>query len=315
VAATGQGVARAAGPLVTLAGVSGDDDLRWASLGDADFDDLVRLAAVCLGADGGLPLAAEPGFLRRRWAADGTASRAGRDATGGLVAAAAVRPTTGAGGATVTVLVDPQARPRGYAAELLDWGLAEAARRDGPVTVETESLTAAQADLFASRGLGQVFAEDVMRIDLTLPVPAAVWPSGTTLREWTAGTAPRFFAVYEASFRERPGFPGEPAGTWISDVADDGEFRPGWSVLAEVPGIGDAGFVTGAVGWILQVGVVPGARGKGLGAALIRESLGRMVADGAVEAWLDVNVNNAAIGLYRRLGFRVAGRRARYQRI
>ena len=60
-----------------------------------------------------------------------------------------------------------QIRPRGYAAELLDWGLAEAARRDGPVTVETESLTSAQAELFAARGLRQVFAEDVMRIDLT----------------------------------------------------------------------------------------------------------------------------------------------------
>lgn len=301
--------------MATLTGVSGDDELTWAPLGDADFDDLVALATACLGADGGLPIAAEPGFLRRRWAADGTASRAGRDAKGALVAAAAVRPTTDGEGAMVTVLVDPEVRPRGYAAELLDWGLEEAARRDGPVTVETESLTPAQEELFAARGLAQVFAEDVMRIDLTQPVPAAVWPPGTTLLEWTAGTAPRFFAVYEAAFRERPGFPGMPAEEWISDVADDEEFRPGWSVLAEVPGLGDAGFVTGAVGWIVQVGVRPAARGNGLGAALIREALGRMISAGAVEAWLDVNVDNAAIGLYRRLGFRVDGRRARYQRI
>jgi len=297
----------------TLSGVS-DEHVTWVPLGDADFDDLVALAAACLGADGGLPIAAEPGFLRRRWAADGTASRAGRDAEGVLVAAAAVRPTTAAGGATVTVLVDPEIRPRGYAAELLDWGLEEAARRDGPVTVETESLTSAQAELFAARGLVQMFAEDVMRIDLTQPVPAAVWPEGTTLREWSAETAPRFFAVYEAAFRERPGFPGVPAAEWISDVSDEEDFRPGWSVLAEVPGIGDAGFVTGLVGWIDQVGVLPAARGAGLGAALVRESLGRMIADGAVEAWLNVNVDNAAIGLYRRLGFRVAGRRARYQK-
>lgn len=294
--------------------MSGDDGLTWAPLSAADFDDLVALATVCLGADGGLPLAAEPGFLRRRWAADGTASKAGRDAKGALLAAAAVRPTTVAGGATVTVLVDPAIRARGYAAELLDWGLEEAARRDGPVTVETESLTAVQAELFASRGLVQAFAEDVMRIDLAQPVPAAVWPSGTTLREWTAQTAPRFFAVYEAAFRERPGFPGVPAEDWISGVADEEDFRPRWSVLAEVPGFGDAGFVTGAVGWIVQVGVRPAARGNGFGAALVCESLGRMVADGATEAWLDVNVDNAAIRLYRRLGFRVAGRRARYRR-
>jgi ribosomal protein S18 acetylase RimI-like enzyme len=290
-----------------------DDDVTWAPLGDSDFDDLVVLAAACLGADGGLPIAAEPGFLRRRWAAGGTAGRAGWDAKGALVAAAAVRPTTAGGGATVTVLVDPQSRERGYAAELLDWGLAEAARRDGPVMVETESLTAAQVELFAARGLAQVFAEDVMRIDLTQPVPAAVWPEGTTLLDWSAETAPRFFAVYQAAFRERPGFPGVPAGEWIGDVAGDEEFRPGWSVLAAVPGLGDAGFVTGLVGWIDQVGVLPAARGRGLGAALVRESLGRMVADGAVEAWLNVNVDNAAAGLYRRLGFGVQGRRARYR--
>ena len=282
--------------------------MTWASLGDADFDDLVVLAEDCLGADGGLPIAAEPGFLRRRWAVDGTASRAARDGRGRLLAAAAVRP-----GPAVTVLVDPEHRPRGYAAELLDWGLREAARRDGTVTVETESLTAAQAELFGSRGLRQVFAEDVMRIDLTQPVPEPVWPAGTTRLDWTAELAPRFFAVYQAAFAERPGFPGVSAETWISDVTGDEEFRPEWSVLVQVPEAGDAGFVIGAVGWIFQVGVVPAARGSGLGTALISESLTRMVAGGAVEAWLDVNVDNTAIELYRRLGFRVEGRRARYQ--
>ena len=291
----------------------GDDAVAWVPLGDTDFDDLVALAARCVGADGGLPLASEPGFVRRRWTADGTAGRAGRDAQGRLVAATAVRPSAG-GGATVTTLVDPDVRSQGYAAELLDWSLREAARRVGPVTVETESLTAEQERLFASRGLRQVFAEDVLRIDLTPPVPPAVWPVGTALHEWTAETAPRFFRVYDASFRERPGFPGHPAAMWIEDVEDDEEFRPGWSVLAEVPGLGDAGFVTAAVGWIVQVGTVPRARGRGLGAALVREALTRMQADGAVEAWLDVNVNNPAKSLYLRLGFKDEGRRARFER-
>jgi mycothiol synthase len=294
--------------------VSEPDDLTWAPLGDADFDDLVALAAACLSSDGGLPIAAEPSFVRRRWAADGTVTRSARDAGGRLVSAAAVRPTTDGPGAIVSTLVDPSHRDRGHTSALLDWGLAEAARRDGPVTVETESLTAAQEELFASRGLRQVFAEDVMRIDLTVPVPAAVWPVGTTLREWSAQTAPRFFAVYESAFRERPGFPGWSSATWIGDVAEDEDFRPVWSVIATVQGRGDVGFVTGAVGWIVQVGVVPAARGLGIGAALVRESLTRMQEDGATEAWLDVNVDNAAVRLYRRLGFQHEGKRARYQR-
>jgi mycothiol synthase len=290
------------------------DDLTRAPLTDGDLDDVVALAAACLAVDGGLPLAAEPGFLRRRWAADGTAGTTVRDRTGRLVAAAAVRPTGAAAGATVTTLVHPDARADDQGGRLLDWGLAEAEGRGGPVTVETESLTPAQEELFAARGLRQVFAEDVMRIELTAPVPAAWWPAGTTLLEWTAQRAPRFFAVYEAAFRERPGFPGWSAGRWIAEVTEDDDFRPAWSVLAHVPGRGDAGFVTAAVGWIVQVGVVPPARGTGLGAALVSESLRRMRTDGAAEAWLDVNVNNPAGRLYRRLGFRETGRRARYER-
>ena len=280
----------------------------WTTLTEGDLGELVALAAAVLAADGGLPLAADAGFLRRRWFADGSAGIAGRDDAGRLVAAASVRP-----GVTATTLVHPEARGGGLTERVLDWALAEAARRDGTVTVETESLTPAQGELFASRGLRQVFAEDVMRIDLTGDVPAPVWPPGAVLQDWSAETAPRFFAVYTAAFRDRPGFPGWSAGEWIGEVTDDEDFRPGWSVLATVPGVGDAGFVTGAVGWVVQVGVVPAARGRGLGGALVCEALGRMRAAGRVEAWLDVNVDNPAARLYRRLGFRGMGRRGRFR--
>ena len=77
--------------------------------------------------------------------------------------------------------------------------------------------------------------------------------------------------------------------------------------------MGDAGFVTGAAGWIVQVAVVPAARGRGIGAALAGEALGRMRAEGGAEAGLDVNVDDPASGLYRRLGFRAVGRPARYR--
>jgi ribosomal protein S18 acetylase RimI-like enzyme len=39
-----------------------------------------------------------------------------------------------------------------------------------------------------------------------------------------------------------------------------------------------------------------------------------MRADGQTHAWLNVSVDNPAGGLYRRLGFAVKGRRARYRR-
>lgn len=173
---------------------------------------------------------------------------------------------------------------------------------------------AAGEALFESRGLRQAFAEDVLRIDLAPPVPEPVWPAGTTLREWSAQSAPRFFAAYEAAFRQRPGFPGHPADEWISDLDGDDDFRPRWSVLATVPGIGDAGYVLAEANRIAQVGVVPAARRAGLGAALVREALRRIRAGGAAAASLEVNVDNPAARLYRRLGFADAGRRARYRR-
>jgi ribosomal protein S18 acetylase RimI-like enzyme len=64
----------------------------------------------------------------------------------------------------------------------------------------------------------------------------------------------------------------------------------------------------------VQVGVVPGARGRGVAAALVEEALARLRAGGCREAWLDVNVDNSAKELYGRLGFVDAGRRARFER-
>ncbi|MEU8659687.1 GNAT family N-acetyltransferase [Actinoplanes philippinensis] len=289
--------------------------------GSPPEDDLLDLVRRCRAADGGMPLVTEPWFLRGRWLAAGTVAFEVREG-GALVAAAAVRPSPG--GPMISGLVDPAFRGRGVGASLLDAALAaagssgpqgEAGRGALPVTVECEGLTAGAAELFASRGLTQFFGEDVMRIKLASGGGCeAGWPDGAEVVEWSAETAGRFHAVYAASFRERPGFPDPAAEEWIEENTEDDDFRPQWSLMATLPGYGDVGFVTAAEGWIVQVGVVPAARGTGLGGALIRESLRRMAAAGATEAWLTVNVNNpSAAGLYRKLGFEDMGQRARYR--
>ena len=291
-------------------------DLIWAPLTDSGFPDVAELARRCLTRDGGMPAVTDEDFLRSRYTVPGAVALTVRHVDQRLVAAGAVRP--GPAGAIATGMVDPQWRGAGVGARLLD-RLLEVAERDGPATVETESLTPAVHRLFASRGLQQVFAEDIMRFDLTgagagpAAVPPTRWPDATTLAEWSDATANRFHAVYEAAFRDRPGFPGWSAREWISWAVDE-DFRPEWSLLAAVPGVGDAGFIACGTGWIIQVGVVPAARGRGLGAALVAEALRRMRAAGADAALLDVNVDNPAGALYRRLGFHVVGRRARFRR-
>ncbi|XVV14702.1 GNAT family N-acetyltransferase [Actinoplanes sp. CA-131856] len=180
--------------------------------------------------------------------------------------------------------------------------------------MEIESLTDDAEALFASRGLRRIFAEDVMRIDLSGPPPEPAWVDGATVVSWSSEVGRRFHAVYEAAFRERPGFPGVPAEEWITENEEDDDFLPGSSLLVSVPGVGDAGFVTAARDWIVQVGVVPAARRRGLGAALVSAALGRLRADGSDHAWLTVNLNNpGAAAVYRRLGFEHRGRRGRYR--
>ena len=290
--------------------------LNWRTLTADDLAGVAGLAGRCLAGDGGLPLVTAEGFLRRRFAAEGGVGWGVVDAGGTLVAAGAVRPqeTDGVRRAVCTGLVDPAYRGRGVGAELLDRALTKAAAMADHVTVETEALTDPARELFTTRGLRQTFAEDVMRFDLAgTPVPEVALASGATVTTWSTATAERFFAVYQAAFRERPGFPGWSAQRWIDWTADDEEFRPQWSLLATDPVAGDVAFVTCAEGWIVQVGVRPDQRGRRLGAGLVVEALRRMRAVGRTEALLDVNVDNPAGELYQRLGFQTIGRRARFE--
>ena len=307
-------------------------DIAWSPLTGLP-PELITLSERCLQADGGMPLATDPAFLHRRWAARGVVAFALRDDDGELLAAGAARATPG--GATFTGLVDPSVRGRGLGTALLDRGLAEAGTLAGTapaagrhaepvdgsgtpitITVESETLTDEADALFVARGLRRSFAEDVLRIDLDeTPLPPPSWPADATVIPWSSAVARRFHTTYEAAFRDRPGFPGDPAGEWIAENEDDEDFRPGCSLLVTVPGVGDAGFVTAAQDWIVQIGVVPPARRRGLAGALLVEALTRLRADGSRQAWLTVNVNNpGAAALYRRLGFADHGHRARYQR-
>src|SRR5581483_483999 len=113
---------------------------------------------------------------------------------------------------------------------------------------------------------------------------------------------------------DRPGFPGWSQARWVEWISDDEDFRAEWTLLASL-GPADVGFIVGdATGWITQMGVVPSARGRGTGAALVGEAVRRMRSAGVEAITLNVNVNNQpAAALYRRLGFTRIGRRARYQ--
>jgi mycothiol synthase len=297
--------------------VGNRDSLSWRPLGDPDLPAVTELARECLSADGGQPFAADPGFLRRCYLS-GAETYAGL-AGGRLVGVSALRRPSpdpagdGPGAAAVTTgLVHPAWRRRGIGGCAFDW----AADRAGPggMIAETEALGDGAHALYLSKGLSQVFAEDVMQLAASAQLPPAHPPSGLTLSPWGQADPARFYAIYQASFRERPGFPGWTQARWVEWISDDEDFRADWTLLATLGGT-DVGFIAGdAAGWITQTGVVPSARGHDIGARLIGEAVRRMRSAGETGITLNVNINNPhAAALYRRLGFTRIGRRARYQ--
>ena len=293
--------------------------VRWAALLAADRAQVEALGRACLAADGGfmpLPLA---GCLDAGAPAIGAWNE-----SGGLLGASAVRLQEGADETLAAIVgqVLPGARGRGIGRRLIEWSVAQGqallAQAEGPrpraLRIATEGLVPAAERLYARYGFAQSFAEDVMRRDLAGDLPLVPLPDGVALDTWAPERAAQFFAAYNASFRTRPGFAGWSAEQWIAWATDDDDFRPGLSLLARA---GDApvGFLIGAEGWLVQVGVVPAWRGRGLGAALAAEMLRRAQASGAASTLLDVNVNNpGAARVYERLGFVRIGRRARFTR-
>jgi ribosomal protein S18 acetylase RimI-like enzyme len=93
--------------------------------------------------------------------------------------------------------------------------------------------------------------------------------------------------------RRKPGF--LPSATWLIACPE--------GYVATVQGVIDHG----PIGAIQNLGVIPAYRGIGLGRALVHRALAGFRHAGLLRAYLEVTAeNNAAVQLYRSLGFRRA---------
>ncbi|MGW5671405.1 GNAT family N-acetyltransferase [Micromonospora sp. NPDC003776] len=280
------------------------DALTWKEFGDEHLAALTELAEACLAVDGGLPLFATAPLLRARLLQTRTL---GAWHDGRLVAAVSVgsdrQPVTSTG------LVHPGWRERGLGGRLLSWADEQAG--DADLLLTTETWTPEADALFTARGFARTFTEWVLRHDLAT-IPEVAPPDG--VRTEPVKLDAELFETYRASFADRPGFVEPEPDEWLDELRDDDGYRPDLSMIARNSDGNAMGFVNVIDNWIDQVGVVPGWRGRRVGAYLVTGALRALAADGAREAWLCVNDNNPAAGLYRRLGFRDAGRRTRYLR-
>lgn len=222
--------------------------------------------------------------------------------------------------------VRPEARGHGLGSALIAWAETQAqAANANALIVHSEGNTPDADTLYTTAGFERILAEEIMRRDLTTPLPTAALPTSMSAQPWNAATRQAFYAAFVDGFQDRFVSEPDPAEEWLAEYEESDEFRPELSLVLideERP----IGFIAVEVretssmrgehpGWISQTAVAPSHRRRGLASGMIVHTFNQMRASGLDIALLHVNINNpGAIAAYQALGFEIAGRRARYRK-
>lgn len=248
-----------------------------------------------------------------------------RDGDRLVAAGVAVAPPTfrDAYGVHLDGRVHPDARGRGIGRALLDWQLTRGAEihaerhpeEPARLTVLAQESIAGQESLLRRAGLEPVrWFQQMTRTLTDLPPARTVEGVQLTAFGWDRDEQVRH--AHNAAFTEHYGSSERDRTSWESMFTGRAAFRPDLSVLA-IAEDDVAGYVlayvfeadTAATGrtdaYYGQIGVVPGARGRGLSKAVIVAALHAAAGAGCDSASLEVDTDNAtqALGLYESLGF------------
>ncbi|MFF9489563.1 GNAT family N-acetyltransferase [Streptomyces sp. NPDC014676] len=137
-------------------------------------------------------------------------------------------------------------------------------------------------------------------------------PAGVRVRDCAAeADRSRVHELYQASFTDHFDFRPRAYDMWLHDIDARGlDWSLVWIVGTE--DLGDVGFLLArddreAMGWIRSLGVLPAARGRGLGGFLLRHAFAAFAARGRDTVGLGVDTGNAtgAPRLYDRHGMTV----------
>lgn len=191
-----------------------------------------------------------------------------------------------------------------------------------PQRIRCEDVTEEITEKYHKLGYELVLQEYVMEHTLD-DIREVDMPYALSFQCWSQTLEEEFFKVYRASFKDRPGFPGWSLEKWVDWISSDPDFRPDLTYLATVDNQA-VGFIASARevefsdkhGYIIQVGVVPEWRRRGVAAALTNKSLEAWREKGRESVLLHVNQNNpGAIRLYESLGFTSIRLRGTFQKL
>lgn len=279
-------------------------------------DRLIELARAQIGGTGEWSLATDREWLDRMFSEPGVTARLWEGPGGELRGAASIRVDDRTGSpVTVTSLLRPGSEDVWIGQSAWIEAVLGSTGPSVDLKIVTEAMTDAEVGRWRALSFDLVFEEIAMERDLAGAVASAPWPPGATVLDWSPETAVASFAVYEAAFQDRPGFPAWTRSEWLERLTAGDDFLAAASCCALVDDV-PAGFVVCDRGWVDQVGVVPGYRRRGLASALVTEALARMRSLGFPSARLRVNANNpAALAAWVSLGWREVGRRGRFERM
>jgi mycothiol synthase len=210
---------------------------------------------------------------------------------------------------SLEIVVDPAHRSDDTAAVVTRAALERAADRGpGPVRLLVTGVTAADDARLAD--LGFAAERDVVQLRVKLPIPdVAKWPPGVEVRTFRSGTdEDAWLTVNNRAFAAHPEQGGWDRGDLEARMAESWFDPDGFVMAFDVHGL--AGFcwtkihTDEQVGEIYVIGVDPDRQGLGLGRALVVAGLESIAARDIRTGMLYVEGDNdAAVGLYRSLGF------------
>src|SRR5262249_24430137 len=281
------------------ASLEGSEPVRGATWDD--FDDIVELLARQNRAATGIA-AVRPELVRAEW--ELPSFEVGLDNwVSGPSGYAAVSPS---GDLTIAAPTDAEADA------LLDQGIARARERGlEKLALRPRPQDEVIAGLLERRGFGLQTDVIAMWRKLSAGEQPPDWPEGISARTFEPADATAVHVLLDEAYGGWDAtYVPLAHGDWVRSMTGDVEFDATTWWLAERDGVLVGCALWWSSGWLKDVVVRESERGRGLGAALIRQGFVEFAVRGVGRVGLKVDARNptGAPRLYERLGFTIEGR-------